>query len=137
MKEVKGPLYQAKGVLRYSEGFRLVVEVDQELANYYRSMIPKWKVVNRQMYPAHVTVVRGQKETPPNTEPWERYQGELVEYTYSPIVHEGTVYYWLNVFSTRLEEVRRELGLPVHSEYTLPPGGFTRCFHMTLGNKKE
>jgi hypothetical protein len=29
------------------------------------------------------------------------------------------------------------LGLPVSSEYTLPPEGFVKCFHMTIGNFKN
>lgn len=137
LKEVKGPLYEAKGVLRYSENFRLVVEVDEELSNYYRSLIPKWKPIQRQKYTPHVTVVRGRGDRPPNPEHWEKYQDEEIKFLYSPDVQEGSVYYWLNVFSTRLEEIRGELGLPIHDEYTQPPEGFVKCFHMTLGNKKE
>jgi len=88
------------------------------------------------MYPPHITVVRVHKEKVPNKEYWDKYAGEEIEFSYSPIVHEGSVYYWLNVFCVRLEEIRRELGLSVVSEYTLPPEGFIKCFHMTLGNKK-
>jgi hypothetical protein len=114
----------------------LVVNADQELSNYYRVLIPKWKNAKSQMYPAHITVVREGLEEPKNLEFWGKYQGEKIEFYYSPEVQEGTVYFWLNIFSVRLEEIRIELGLSVHSEYTLPPEGFTKCFHMTVGNKK-
>ena len=40
------------------------------------------------------------------------------------------VYYWLNVYSTRLEDIREELGLK------RLPGSF-EAFHITIGNNKE
>jgi hypothetical protein len=132
------PLFAGTGVLRYSRppeyGFRLVMECDQAIADYYRALIPKYKKPAPQRYGAHVSVVR--KEIP-DLAAWGRYEGEPIEYIYTGTVYFGRVYCWLNVFCTRLEEVRRELGLPVASEYTLPPEGFTKCFHMTIGNFKE
>jgi len=131
-------IYPATGILNYSRGesggYRLAVEADQQIVEYYRSLIPKHIFVNRQRYSAHISVVR--KETPLNLDFWAKYHGEPVEYFYSPIVHFGKVYCWLNIFSQRLEEIRLELGLPVSSEYTLPPEGFVKCFHMTIGNFK-
>jgi hypothetical protein len=123
--------------MRYGKTARLVVEIDKGIADFYRSLIPKWKEVQPQQFPPHITVVRTGKEMPVNREHWAKYEGEEITFFYSSVVHEGSVYYWLNVFSVRLEEIRRELGLPVHSEYTLPPEGFVKCFHATLGNKKN
>lgn len=131
-------IYPATGILHYSRGdfgHRLVVNVDQQISDYYRSLIPKYISVNRQRYAAHISVVR--KETPIHLELWGKYEAQEVEYFYSPMIHFGKVYCWLNVFSQRLEEIRLELGLPVSSEYTLPPEGFVKCFHMTLGNMKD
>ena len=96
---------------------------------------PKWIKTNPQAYPAHISVVR--KEIPPNLEYWGVYEGAPVEFLYTHTVYNGKVYWWLNAFSNRLEEIRVELGLPVHSEYTLPPEGFTKCFHLTIGNSKK
>ena len=131
-------IYPATGILHYSRGehggYRLVLNVDQQISEYYRSLIPKYISINKQRYNAHISVVR--KETPIHLDFWGKYDGQEVEYFYSPIVHFGKVYCWLNVFSQRLEEIRLELGLPVSSEYTLPPEGFVKCFHMTLGNMK-
>lgn len=130
-------LYESKGVLRYGEadyGHKLVVEVEQAIADYYRSLIPKYKTANRQRYGAHISVVR--KETPVNLDAWGRREGQEVTFWYEPVIREGTVYWWLNVFCTELEEVRTELGLEVSSPYTVPPEGFFKCFHMTIGNKK-
>jgi hypothetical protein len=126
-------LHTSIGTLRY--GFtHLVVDVDTEIPRYYRALLPKYVEIQPQMYPAHISVVR--KETPPNMDLWKKYDGEKVEFKYSPIVHEGSVYFWLNVFCQRLEKIRVELGLPIHSPYTLPPEEFVHCFHCTLGNKK-
>ena len=131
-------LYRSVGTLHYDRtqdgGYKLIVQIDQEISDYYRSLIPKWIDARPQMYRAHVSVVR--KEVPPNLDYWGVYEGEKVEFWYSPIVHNGKFYYWLNVFCLRLEEIRLELGLPVRSEYTIPPCGFTKCFHTTLANNK-
>lgn len=126
-------LHKSTGILKYYPN-KLIVEIDQEISNYYRKLIPKWIKTNKQMYQAHISVVRN--EIPPNMQYWDKYEGNEIEFYYENIVRFGTVYCWLNVFSTRLEEIRIELGLPVSSMYTLPPEGFTKCFHATLGNFK-
>lgn len=129
-------LYESVGILRYStEPSNLRVVVDPAIADYYRALIPKYIRTNRQMYPAHVSVVR--KEIIPNVDFWGKYEGEEVLFYYSNTVNSGQVYYWINVFCKRLEEIRLELGLPVSSPYTLPPEGFHKCFHCTIGNAKE
>jgi hypothetical protein len=131
-------LHSSTGVLRYTQrdgyGFRCVLDIDQQISEYYRALLPKWIYVNRQMYPAHVSVVR--KEVPPNLEAWGRHEGEEIEFQYEHFVYNDNVYYWLNVFCTRLEEIRAELGLPVSSPITRPPSGFLKCFHSTIGNVK-
>lgn len=130
-------LYKTQGTIRYSVvdiGHKLIVEVDQGIVDLYRSLIPKSRCVQRQMYPAHISVVR--KETPKNLEFWGKYEGELVDFWYDNEIHWGQVYYWLNAFSKKLEEIRIELGLSVSSEYTRPPDSFEKVFHITIGNTK-
>jgi len=130
-------LYPSIGTLRYSnEGYRLVVEVDQGIVDFYRSLIPKWMHVMGSRYRAHITVVREEKEEPVCKEHWNKYQGEEIEFFYSPVIHQGKVYYWLNCFCKRLEDIRLELGLPVISQYVIPPDGFSKVFHCTIGNMK-
>jgi hypothetical protein len=132
-------MYWSQGALRYfkaeDSGYKLIVEVDPDITRYYRSLMPKWyPKTNPQMYAPHISVVR--KEVPGNLEAWGKYEGQLVDFAYSNIVHYGTVYCWLNCFCKRLEEIRLELDLPVDSVYTRPPEGFVKCFHTTLGNRK-
>ena len=127
-------LFTSTGTLRYGVT-NLVLDVDQGLSDYYRALMPKSIRTNKQMYPAHISVVR--KENPPNMELWGKYAGELIEFQYSNVIRNGTVYYWLDAWSKRLEEIRLELGLPVDSPYTRPPDGMSKTFHITLGNIKE
>jgi hypothetical protein len=132
-------LHKSNGILHYrKEGTSLgvSVSVDQGISEFYRSLIPKYLPSNRQKYPAHITVVRIHKEKPKNMGSWGKYEGKKINFQYSSYVHDGSVYWWLNAFSVELEEIRRELGLPVTSEYTRPPEGFIKCFHITLSNKK-
>lgn len=133
-------LHKSVGCLNYSDsdGYRCTVEVDQQISEYYRSLIPKYLPVIPPRWPAHITVVRAEKETPVHLEHWAKYDGESVEFYYSPHIRTGKVYYWLNTFCGKLEELRLELGLPIRSEYTMPPegDGFRKCFHMTIGNQK-
>ncbi len=129
-------LHTSTGILRYGSDYRLVLAADQGIVEFYRSLIPKAYYVQPSRWRAHITVVRTGKEVPEILDVWGRYEGEEVEFVYSPEIHEGEVYFWLNVFCKRLEDIRKELGLSVVSRYTLPPEGFTKCFHMTIGNKK-
>ena len=131
-------LYTSTGILRYhyqGAGYKLAVDIDPEITRFYRSLIPKNIKTNPQMYDAHISVVR--KEVPPNLEFWERYEGQEIEFLYSPIIYYGEVYVWLNCFSKRLEEIRLELGLPVDSPYTRPPSGLEKTFHSTICNLKN
>ncbi len=132
-----GELFWSSGPLRYvvdNSGHKLNVMVDPGVVDYYRSLVPPYIGLNKQAYPPHISVVR--KETPPNLDLWGKYEGQEVRFAYSNVIHHGKVYYWLNAFSERLEEIRLELGLPVSTEYTRPPDGWTKCFHITIGNIK-
>ena len=130
-------LYSSIGTLRYSETkFWAVVDVDQGIMDFYQAMIPKYIKFSKPLYPAHISVVR--KETPTKTDAWLRYQGEKIEFQYSPYIHSGEIYMWLNVFCKRLEEIRKELGLPNQIWADNPPAsGFEKCFHMTVCNFKN
>ena len=132
----KMALFNSTGKLKYHKGesYKLIVEVDPEIARYYISLIPKYIKFNTQMYKPHISVVR--KEIPPNLEYWGKYEDQIVDFAYDGTIYRGEVYIWLDVYSKRLEEIRLELGLPVHSQYTLPPEGYENVFHSTIGNFK-
>lgn len=131
-------LYKSTGIFRYSQegaDLKLVVEVDQAISDMYRSLIPKYYSVARPGYKAHITLVRVGKEVPKDLNCWGRYNYNKVDFLYSPYIHHDQRYFWLNVFCVRLEEVRAELGLPTTSRYTVPPDGFKKAFHITIGNR--
>jgi len=129
-------LYKSYGYLHYGEEWKLIVKIDQDISNYYRSLIPKYMEVYPQMWPAHITVVRVKREVPTIIKPWKKYDGQPIEFLYSPIIYWDEKYYWLDVYCKALELIRKELGLPYVSQYTLPPSGFKKVFHITIGNKK-
>jgi hypothetical protein len=131
-------LYQSTGILRYSTKplLKLVLEVDSQISDYYRALMPRSIRINRQYYPPHISVVR--KEIPPNMDAWDKYEDKEIDFSYENIIHtDGKVYYWINAYSNRLDEIRLELGLPLTSLYTLPPKGFDKCYHITIGNIKN
>lgn len=130
-------LYKSSGILQYEGDDKLIVLADPGMADFYRSLIPKYYDINRPKYPAHITVVRTGKETVLDKTNWNKYNGETIDFMYDNSIQIGTVYFWLNIFCKRLEEIRLELGLRVDSPWTLPPEGFNKCFHMTLANRKE
>ena len=130
-------LHKSIGKLRYSRHNWVVLDIDQSIADFYFSMIPKYLTKKKQKYPAHVTVVRAEYETVLHREHWDKHKDEEIEFFYDSNIKEGEFYYWLDVFSVRLEEIRSELGVSIVAEYTQPPEGFSYCFHTTIANKKE
>ena len=131
-------MYWSSGKLKYEDGsgFRLVVEVNEELADYYFSLIPKYLRPRRPRWKPHGTVVRPEKEIPPRTSKWGDHEGEVVSFMYDPYLFSDDQYVWIDLWCNRLEVIREELGLPNVSRYTLPPSGFVKCFHCTIANFK-
>ena len=133
-------IYQSTGTLRYmidNSGRKMFLRVAQDLVNYYRSLMPKYIQIQPQAYPAHISAIRKEYIAPDKLHLWGKYEGEEIEFSYDNYIHNGTVYYWLNCFCTRLEKIRVEFGLPISSQYTRPPSGFDKVFHVTIGNRKH
>jgi hypothetical protein len=128
-------MFQSTGRLRYTENpYKLIVDADNQIAMYYRSLVPKSVRVNGTRFRAHISVVR--KETPRNLCAWRTHEGKLISFEYDNYVYNDEKYYWLNVFCPQLEDVRRELGLSLCSGITRSPDGRHK-FHMTIGNTKD
>lgn len=128
-------MFKASGPLRYGPGIRMIVEVEQGIADYYRKMIPKYYYVQPQMYNAHITVVRTAKETPQNMSVWGKYEGEIIPFTYENEILTNGIYWYLNVQSNRIGYIREELGLPRFRFGDL--GSDKKCYHITIGNVKN
>ena len=131
-------LFQSKGILRYSKtenaGYKLVVEIDSGISKFYRSLIPKYIKIQPQKYAPHISVVRKTYEL--NLSCWTKNEGHSVSFFYSNVIRNCEKYYWIDVFSVELEEIRKELGLPLCSQFIKPPKEYIHCFHITLGNVK-
>lgn len=139
-------MISTKGILRYKigdgryGGYKLSVEdLDPEISKFYLSLIPKSNIVQPQAFPTHCTVVR--YEVPPNLEAWGLYEGEEIELLYDPYIFSGTIYWWLNCYSKRLEQIRAELGFALPAlhpaDWSIPEPEFEQCFHITIGNSKS
>jgi len=120
-------LYRATGQLVYYDRY-VVLYVARQLSDFYRSLIPKYKYVQPQKYPPHITVVRS-FETPSKIN-WGFRNKDTLTIFYSNQIHYDNPYYYLNVYSTDVELVRRKLGL---KRYRQSYG----CYHLTLGNDKK
>ena len=116
-------MFKSTGKLVYYEDYA-IVEVDPGIALFYRSLIPKHISWRPPMHKPHISVVRKGKE------PLNKiiYNNEIIEYEYDNYIYLDNKYVWLKAYSSRLEQIRLELGLPRHR--------FDDCYHITIANFK-
>jgi hypothetical protein len=100
------------------------INLGREFAEYYSSLVPKYKRVKLPKYPAHITIVREFER--PNRELWGLKL--YLNFRYLPLVMEDEVYYYINVYSSDISDVREMFGL---SRFRV-----RNCYHITIGNKK-
>jgi hypothetical protein len=106
----------------------------EEIGRYYRHLYwmdhCKGTKLSKPYWGAHITVVRN--EEPPNKDLWWNYDGERIEFDYSPYVRTNLSderfrsFWWVDVICPRFEEIRVELGLPKNSD---------GVYHMTIGSR--
>lgn len=128
-------MFTSIGKLKYQKAaqyqYKLILEADQGISDFYRALIPRYLHIQQQMYRAHISVVRW--ENPIKLEFWGKHQNELITFQYDSYVYNDQTYYWLNVSCPRLEQIRMELGLS--------PSRFVdenmKLFHLTIGNIKK
>ena len=122
-------IFKTWGKLQYYESW-LVCYVDDELAKYYRRLLPKAWHVQPQAYPAHITVVRKGIEKVKPDKLWGQYNKMSIKLTYENVVRSDNLYFWLNAWSASIGQIRQELGLPFYRF------GF-KNYHISIGNKKH
>ena len=128
-------IYSSTAVVKY-ENDKVYALVDQQISDYYRSLIPKYIYVQPQRYKAHITIVRSGKERVPNMIFWGKYEGVIINFEYNSEIKSDLRYFWLDVFSNDIGNIREELGLE-RFRNDLTFGGIQRTsYHITIGNKK-
>lgn len=130
-------MHTSEGSLRYSTNdgkYKLIVEVDPSITSYYMSLVPKFYHLKMQRYAPHISVIRN--EIPATLSNWGKHEGEVVQFDYEGDIKNDEIYFWLPVYSRRLNDIRIELGLNMTSQFSRPPDG-SDCFHTTMGNIKS
>ncbi len=133
LSSMEPPLLKSSGILAYSitnGQHRLVLNIDNEIARYYRRLIPRWVDHQPPMYPAHITVVRPYREVVPDTTRWGERDGEVVPFEYGNVILFDGLYFWLNCHGKELEQLRLALGMS-------PTRDNRGCFHCTIANAKS
>lgn len=126
--------FTIEGTVRYYHNW-CMAWLDDEIARYYRSLLPKALGVCPPIRPAHVSIVRLFEEVP-NREDWGAYDGSAIRVTYYPSVQTDGIYYWLDVYSNEIGFIRRSLGLSTFRN-TNPNYPMYSCYHLTIGNTKN
>lgn len=134
-------MIQASGRLRYSPqliGSRadsfswwLVVDCDPEIGRYYRHLYylahNKCQNIQKSSWAEHITVIRDEEPSEDKKGLWKKYDGMDVLFQYNPEVRGDGLYFWLDVESPFLLDIRSEIGLSRNPEYPL---------HLTIGNAR-
>ncbi len=127
-------LLKSTGTIHYSlEPTKVVLQIDQGIADFYRSLIPKTIRTQRPMYAAHISLVR--KADPTDWSKWGLHEGEVAPFLYETTISSCSTYYWLNAYCVLGEQIRRELGLEIYHCQDTPIGHLQR-FHTTIANRK-
>ena len=128
-------LFESSGYIKYSKDpYKVILTVDQGIADFYRSLVPKTRYIQRQMHGAHASIVRNQ--TPIRMKYWGKHENTLTNFYYDNIIHWCDTYYWINIYCRLGERIREELCLPIYKSNDAPDG-FTQKFHVTIGNCKQ
>lgn len=121
-------LKQAKARVKYYTNW-CVAYTDPEFGNYYYSLLPKYFKATRQRYDSHITIVRlGVEQTDQN---WLYRDGEEIEFKYDSQIKFVEPYFFLDVWSDDIADIRTKLGLPVYRFKDNP------CYHITIANTKN
>ena len=109
-----------------------VLEIDQQLVNYYYSLIPPYYNKKRQKYSAHITIIRKWEFDYLENDAEEKgqnIQNRPLFFLYNGLIKYTHPYFYLQCWSWQIERIRKSFGLKEFRD------GFD-CYHITLGNIK-
>lgn len=128
-------MFESTGTLVYDPYARikaapwwLILKTDKGIIDYYQYQIKQLYDVQfeKTIWGSHISVVRGQ--CPPNIRVWNKYKNEKIPFTYTNNIYRSSWFFCVDAYSTRLEEIRAELGLS-----NTPKFGF----HITIGRLQK
>ena len=127
-------MFTSSGIIHYdtSDGNRVSVSVDKAIGEYYYALIPKYFRVLKPRWTPHVTVVSPIDEIV-HPEMWGDREGQRANFAYDHVVLYEKGFWWFNLWSIEMEDIRKELGMSIKSRVTIPPEGYSKCFHCTVG----
>lgn len=122
---------KSTGIIRCGRSsWYMVIDCCPELGRLYRKLfyesVYRTRKIQQPLYGPHITVIR--REEPANKDLWFKYDGQSIEFDYSPMAECNRYYHWLPVKCPGLNEIRTELGL---IEEPICP------YHLTFGNEIE
>jgi hypothetical protein len=109
----------------------LIVQVDNQIVSYYRWWLKfeKHIVTNPPSWGAHISVVRGENIPVDSRQKWKYNHGKRVRFQYqhisdvrTQVADDGGMFYFVDVISPELTEIREALGLRTFYK-----------FHITVG----
>lgn len=121
--------YCSVGTIIYGPNIKVVANVDENLVEYYRSLIPKCIDYQIPKAKPHITIVRENVEKPTNFRVWNKYGLKKLDFQYDGVLHFSETYIWMNVRSETIRQIRLELGLPAYRFGN-------QLYHITIGNFK-
>ena len=107
-------LCKSSGNIIYYPSHWIVLYCCEELRKYYAWFLLKYGIeAKHPRYGSHICVNYGniQKPSLDKMHLWNKYNNQEIEFFYSNKIQTDGKYYWLNVFSDKLDEIRNELGL--------------------------
>lgn len=119
----------SEGWVEYREN-TCVLNIDPQIAKFYRALLPKSYDIRPPKYPSHITIVR-KFETPNENFKEKWYDGYYFKFYYGGPVKYNGVYYYLDCQSPGITKLRKELGLPAYRFDD------NRSYHITIGNTKK
>ena len=123
-------MFNGNGQLLYYPSWWLIVKVNEDVCRYYRNLIHFYRrslQLNPSKHGAHITVIAGKYEQPNDDYKylWNKYEGEIIDFKYNSEINTDDEYFWISVECKRIEDIRKELGLPPKIKWP---------WHLTIGN---
>lgn len=121
---MNGIRHSSYGYITYRDTSCILL-IQQEIVDYYYSLIPKYFDTNRQKYPAHITIIR--KFEKPTI---RLVTSNIIRFEYDGKIHYKHPYFFMNCWSDDIGDLREDCGLP---RYRFAD---TANYHFTIGNIK-